>query len=67
VRAEYTRRIGTVEQAAARARTMAISGTTPEPPATSSTGPPSAGSHTKCPPIGPRTSSSSPTATPPFR
>jgi hypothetical protein len=33
--------------AAARSRIIAISGTTPEPPPTSSTGPPTEGSQTK--------------------
>ena len=42
---------------------MQASGTTPEPPATSNTGPPSATDHMKWPPIGPRSSISSPTAT----
>ena len=45
---------------AARWRSIAISGTSPEPPATSSSGPPSSTAHVKCPPIGPRTSNSSP-------
>ena len=48
---------------AARWRSIAISGTRPEPPATSSTGPPSRADHVKGPPIGPRTSSSSPART----
>ena len=39
---------------------MDISGTTPLPPATSSTGPGGAGSQTNQPPIGPRSSSGYP-------
>ena len=41
-------------------RSMAISGTRPEPAAISSSGPPSATCHVKWPPIGPRTSTWSP-------
>ena len=43
-------------------RIIAISGTTPEPPPTSSTGVVSSPSHTNQPPIGPRSSSWSPTS-----
>ena len=48
--------------ARSRWRTIAISGTTPEPPPTRSSGPPSPSDQTKCPPSGPRSSISSPTA-----
>ena len=40
-----------------------MSGTIPDPPATSSNGPSIDRSHTKYPPIGPRTSNRSPTTT----
>ncbi len=50
-----------------RARSIAISGTTPLPPAISITGPPLLGSHTKYPPIGPRSSITSPTRSSPAR
>ena len=46
--------------AVACCRTIAISGTTPEPPPTSSTGSVCSGRHTNQPPIGPRTSTWSP-------
>jgi hypothetical protein len=39
---------------------IAMSGTIPDPPATSSSGSAAAASHTKKPPIGPRTSNLSP-------
>ena len=52
--------VGGLERAA-RWRSIAIRGTIPEPPATRSSGPPSATSQTKYPPIGPRSSSRSPT------
>ena len=42
--------------AAARCRSIAINGTIPEPPPTRSRGPTSVTSQTKCPPIGPRSS-----------
>ena len=45
----------------ARVRTIAINGTTPEPPPTSSTGESTSGFHTNQPPIGPRSSIWSPT------
>ncbi len=47
--------------AAAQVRAIAIRGATPEPPAISWTGPSSPGCHTNQPPIGPRTSTRSPT------
>ena len=46
---------------AARCRRIERNGTTPDPPAINRIGPPSAGVHTKYPPMGPRSSSSSPT------
>ena len=46
---------------------MDRSGTTPDPPASSISGPPSPGSHTKYPPTGPRSSSSSPARSSPVR
>ena len=55
--------MGTVAADAARCRSMAISGTTPEPPPTRSSGPPSFAVHVKYPPIGPRISRRSPTRT----
>jgi len=56
--------VGTVEARAARWRTMAMSGTSPEPPAMSSSGSgPESADHVKCPPTGPRTSNTSPGST----
>ena len=46
---------------------MAISGTTPEPPAIRKSGPPRAAVQTKWPPIGPRSSNRSPARTSPTR
>jgi hypothetical protein len=64
-RQEYSSRHGTSVPvpAIARWRAIAMSGTTPDPPATSRSGPPIAASQTKYPPIGPFNSSGSPTAT----
>ena len=61
VRDEYASSISAVECAALRCRTIAISGATPDPPPTRSSGPPSRARHTKWPPSGPRTSKRSPT------
>jgi hypothetical protein len=52
--------VSVVLAAAARARIIAMSGTTPEPPPTRSTGPSCDGSQTKYPPMGPRSSIVSP-------
>jgi hypothetical protein len=60
VRAEYTRCIAAVLPDAAWWRRIARSGTTPDPPPTSSTGAVSVPSQTNQPPIGPRNSSWSP-------
>ena len=57
MRTEYSSRNGAVLPVMSRVRIMDISGTTPLPPATSSTGPVLAGSQTNQPPIGPRSSS----------
>ena len=54
VRAEYTSCIAAALWRRAWWRIIDISGTTPEPPPTSSTGAASAPSHTNHPPIGPR-------------
>jgi hypothetical protein len=62
VRAEQTRRIAVVLREAAWWRSMAMSGTTPEPRPTSSTGAVWSPSHTNQPPIGPRSSIWSPTS-----
>jgi hypothetical protein len=62
VREENSKNAGTRDPTAARWRRIDISGTTPEPPPSRSSGPPSSTSHTKCPPIGPRNSMASPTS-----
>ena len=62
-RADSSSATGTSEAAARRCRSIATSGTTPEPAPTSSSGPPSATVQTKSPPRGPRSSISSPRAT----
>ena len=68
-RAESSSRASTSRAGArvARWRSIAISGTSPEPPATSSSGPPSAVRQVKCPPTGPRSSNSSPACATPAR
>ena len=53
-------RASTSLRRAARWRSIDISGTSPEPPPISSSGPPSGTDQVKCPPIGPRTSNWSP-------
>src|SRR3954453_9296880 len=60
VRAETSTVTGASLPRAARWRSMAISGTRPLPPATSSSGPPSSADQLKGPPIGPRSSKTSP-------
>ena len=62
VREENSKSAGTRDPTAARWRSIDISGTTPEPPPSRSSGPPSSTSQTKCPPIGPRNSMASPTS-----
>src|SRR4028119_241276 len=57
---EETRRAGPSLPTAALWRIMAMSGATPDPPATSRSGPPSLASQTNQPPIGPLSSSMSP-------
>ncbi len=47
-RADTSSRVSTRLPAAARWRTIAISGTSPDPPATNNNGPPSAARHVKC-------------------
>ena len=59
MRTETTRRTGRPVPSARARRSIAISGTTPEPPPTSRAG--ASASQVNQPPIGPRTSSSSPT------
>jgi hypothetical protein len=60
-RTEYTRRIGTSGMARRRWRSMAMSGTTPDPPPTSSAG--ASPRQTKYEANGPRTSTWSPSTT----
>ena len=62
-RTEYSSRIGVPAPVRSRVRSIAISGTSPEPPATSCTGSDCSGRQTNQPPSGPRISSTSPTAT----
>ena len=66
-RADTSSRASTSLPCAARWRSIAINGTSPEPPATSSSGPPSLVRQVKWPPTGPRTSNSSPAPTTPAR
>jgi len=61
--AESRSRAGASLPAARRWRSIDISGTSPEPPATSRSGPPSRASQVNQPPMGPRSSSSSPSRT----
>src|SRR3954454_19276845 len=63
VRTEYTSRIGQAEDVRARWRSIAMSGTTPDPPPTSSTGAGSLPRQTKYEANGPRSSIWSPTST----
>ena len=60
-------RVGIVLCRAARWRSIAISGTSPEPPPISSSGPPSSTDHVNGLPTGPRSSNSSPGRTTPAR
>ena len=67
MRAETSSRVSTSLPRAARWRSIDISGTSPEPPPISSSGPPSSTRQEKCAPIGPRSSISSPSCSTPAR